>query len=232
MEDTQYRPDDFDPEEAFEAAPPEEALAEDAEEIEDEEQSGGRHAAGRKKKKKKEKEKTTPRKEIYDWLQCVMAALLASVLIFVFFARMIGVVGDSMTNTLHDGDRIIISNLFYTPQQGDIVVLRKESFREQAIVKRVIAVEGQTVSIDFDQGVVYVDGKALVEPYIREPTYTSIDFVYDEVTVPEGCVFVLGDNRNGSTDSRDNRIGFVDTRCIIGRVLFRVFPLDVFGTVE
>lgn len=224
MEDTQYKPDEFNSEEPFATEGPEAELDAGAK---NGKKPGGKHAKG-----KKEKEKTSVKKELYDWLQCVMSALMACVLVFVFFARMIGVVGDSMTNTLHDGDRIIISNLFYTPEQGDIVVLRKESFREQAIVKRVIAVEGQTVSFDFNQGIVYVDGKALDEPYIREPTYTSIDFTEDEVTVPEGCVFVLGDNRNGSTDSRDNRIGFVDTRCIIGRLLLRVFPLDDFGTVD
>lgn len=227
MEDMEYRPDELDAEEPFGEAESE-AVTEDGETAaEDGKKSGGKHAKG-----KKEKEKPSAKKEFYDWLQCVMAALLTCVLVFAFFARMVGVVGDSMTNTLHDGDRIVISKLFYTPEQGDIVVLRKESFREHAIVKRVIAVEGQTVSFDFDQGIVYVDGKALDEPYIREPTYTSIDFTADEVTVPEGCVFVMGDNRNGSTDSRDNRIGFVDTRCIIGRMLFRVFPLDDFGTVD
>ncbi len=171
------------------------------------------------------------RSEVYDWLQCIVSALLVCVLVFVFGARMIGVVGSSMVDTLHDGDRIIISNLFYTPKQGDIVVLRKESLRDDAIVKRIIATEGQTVNIDFEQGIVYVDGVALDEPYIYEPTYTAEDFD-GEVTVPEGCVFCMGDNRNASTDSRDNRVGMIDVREILGRVLIRVYPFDAFGTVD
>ncbi len=177
------------------------------------------------------KETASIKCEVYDWLQCIVTALLVCVLVFVFLARMIGVVGSSMVDTLHEGDRIIISNLFYTPKQGDIVVLLKESLREDAIVKRVIAVEGQTVDIDFENGIVYVDGVALDEPYIYEPTFTAEDFD-GEVTVPEGCVFCMGDNRNGSTDSRDSRVGMIDTREILGRVILRVFPFDVFGKVD
>ena len=150
---------------------------------------------------------------------------------FVFFFRTIDVMGHSMEPTLQNGDKLIVSNLFYTPQYGDIVVLRKESFGEQAIVKRVIATEGQTVDIDFDEGIVYVDGVALDEPYIAEVTRRPLDFS-GEVTVPEGCVFVLGDNRNRSNDSRDADIGMVDTRYIIGRALIRVFPLSEFGPVD
>lgn len=98
----------------------------------------------------------------------------------------------------------------------------------EPIVKRVIAVEGQTIDIDFDKGVVYVDGVALDEPYIYEPTYKQLDFS-GPVTVPEGCVFVMGDNRNGSTDSRYSVLGCIDTRLIQGRVYLTVFPLKNFG---
>lgn len=178
-----------------------------------------------------EKPAVSARGEVYDWLQCIVTALLVCVLVFVFLGRMIGVVGSSMVDTLHEGDRIIISNLFYTPKQGDIVVLRKETLRDDAIVKRVIAVAGQTVDIDFEKGIVYVDGVAIDEPYIYEPTYTAEDFD-GEVTVPEGCVFCMGDNRNGSTDSRDSRVGMIDVREILGRALLRVYPLNVFGTVD
>ncbi len=163
------------------------------------------------------------RGEIYDWLQCVVSALLFCVLMFVFFARVIGVVGTSMLPNLQDGDRLIVSNLFYTPAQGDIVVLRKDTFKEEPIVKRVIAVEGQTVEIDFDEGIVYVDGKPLEEDYTLEPTFTALDF-NGSVTVPEGCVFVMGDNRNNSTDSRRDTIGCVDTRYLMGRAVFLIFP--------
>ena len=176
-------------------------------------------------------EKTKKREgDLFDWLQCIVTALVACVLIFVFIGRTIGVVGSSMVPTLEQGDRLIISKLFYTPQQGDIVVLQKDSFADYPLIKRVIATAGQTVDIDFDAGVVYVDGVALDEPYTAEPTVVREDF--DEpVTVPEGCIFVMGDNRNRSTDSRTDSIGCVDTRLIMGKALLRLTPLSKFGTI-
>jgi len=171
-------------------------------------------------KKRKLKER---RGETFDWIQSLVVSLLFCVLLFTFVARVINVSGTSMLDTLHDGDKILISNLFYSPKQGDVVVLRKDSFSSEPIVKRIIALEGQTVNIDFDEGIVYVDGVALDEPYTYEPTHRRIDFE-DEVVVPEGCLFVLGDNRNGSTDSRDDRIGFVDSRLVMGRAFFLLIP--------
>ncbi|NCC67430.1 MAG: signal peptidase I [Clostridia bacterium] len=169
--------------------------------------------------------------EVYDWVQCLVAALLFCVLLFSFFVRIIGIVGTSMIPTFDDGDSVVISKLFYSPKQGDIVVLRKESFQEEPIIKRIIAVEGQIISIDFDEHIVYVDGEALDEPYIYEPTTESLDF-NGMITVPENCVFVMGDNRNNSYDSRFSLIGCVDEREIMGRVLFRVLPVGKFGPVE
>ena len=171
-------------------------------------------------KKRKLKER---RGETFDWVQSLVAALLICVLMFTFVVRVINVNGTSMRDTLHNNDKILISNLFYRPKQGDVVVLRKEAFSDEPIVKRIIALEGQTVNIDFTAGVVYVDGEALDEPYTLTPTTRRIDFE-EEVTVPEGCMFVMGDNRNGSTDSRDDRIGFVDTRLILGRAFFLLIP--------
>ena len=113
-------------------------------------------------KKRKLKER---RGETFDWIQSLVVSLLICVLLFTFVLRVINVSGTSMLDTLHDGDRILISNLFYTPRQGYVVVLQKESFSSEPIVKRIIALEGQTVNIDFDEGVVYVDGVALDEPY-------------------------------------------------------------------
>jgi signal peptidase I len=168
--------------------------------------------------------------EVYDWVSCIVAALLICVTVFVFFARVVGVIGSSMVPTLHDTDKVIISDLFYKPEYGDIVVLRKETFDEKPIVKRVIATEGQTVNIDFERGIVYVDGEALEENYINDLTHNAIDFE-GEITVPEGQVFVMGDNRNRSTDSRDDRIGCVDTRYIMGKVLLRIWPISSFGSV-
>ncbi len=171
-------------------------------------------------KKRKLKER---RGETFDWIQSLVVALLICVLTFTFFVRVINVSGTSMLDTLHNNDRILVSNLFYKPSQGDIVVLRKESFSTEPIVKRVIAVGGQTVNMDFEQGIVYVDGVALDEPYTLTPTTRRIDFE-DEVLVPEGCLYVMGDNRNGSTDSRDDRIGCVDERLVIGKALLLIFP--------
>jgi signal peptidase I len=167
------------------------------------------------------------RSEAYDWVQCLVAALVFCVLVFSFFFRIIGIIGPSMQPSLHHDDRVLITKLFYTPRQGDVVVVRKDTFQEEPIIKRVIATEGQTVDIDFELGLVYVDGVALDEPYAAEPIHNVIDFD-GPVTVPDNSVFVLGDNRNNSLDSRKASIGCVDTRYIIGRVLVKVLPLSDF----
>ena len=142
--------------------------------------------------------------------------------------RIIGIKGSSMVPTFENRDSVIISNLFFTPQYGDVVVLRKDTFQKEPIIKRVIATEGQTIDIDFNAGIVYVDGKALDEPYVNSPTNNQLDFT-GKVTVPENCVFVMGDNRNDSTDSRCSLIGCVDERYIMGKVLIRILPLNQFG---
>lgn len=163
------------------------------------------------------------RGDVFDWVQSLVLALIVCVMLFTFVVRVVSVSGTSMLDTLQNNDRIIVSNLFYTPKQGDIVVLRKESFSAEPLVKRIIATGGQTVHIDFEAGIVYVDGEPLDEPYAREPITRRIDFDED-VLVPEGSIFVLGDNRNGSTDSRDFRIGCIDERLIMGRAFFLLIP--------
>lgn len=176
--------------------------------------------------KAKKAKKNDGKMELYDWIQCIVGALVAGILIFMFGIRVVNVKGHSMVPTLHDADMILTSNLFYTPRQGDVVVLQTDSYGPDPLVKRVIATEGQTVDIDFEAGVVYVDGEALDEPYTAEPTNTREDFD-GPVTVPEGCVFLMGDNRNHSTDSRRATIGMVDTRCVIGKVLLVVLPSNL-----
>jgi signal peptidase I len=165
------------------------------------------------------------RMEIYDWMQCIISAIICGIFIFVFIGRTIGVDGRSMLQTLHDNDRVIMSNLFYTPKKGDIVVFQApaEAFGGTPLVKRVIAVEGQTIDIDFVTGDVLVDGVKQNEPYINEPTHNRLDFT-EPLIVPPGHIFVMGDNRNNSSDSRDSRVGMVDTRNVLGRVLFIAIP--------
>ena len=162
--------------------------------------------------------------ELYDWLQCIVTAIICGVLIFVFIGRTIGVDGRSMLQTLKHNDRVIISNLFYTPKNGDIVVFQSPSDQfEHPLVKRVIATENQTVDIDFETGSVFIDGILLDEPYINTMTTGRYDF-NEPVTIPRGFIFVMGDNRTSSTDSRDNAVGLVDTRYILGKVLFILIP--------
>lgn len=185
-----------------------------------------------KKTEKQEKPAETGREEkqtqdrgTYEWMQALVCSVLAVVLIFTFVIRIIGVSGHSMLHTLQDGDRLLVLNsLFYRDYQyGDIVILRKQTFTSEPIVKRIIATEGQTVDIDFTAGIVYVDGEELDEPYIAELTFEQEGTEFP-LTVPEGSIFVMGDNRNGSNDSRDYRLGTVDTRYIIGKAVFLLYP--------
>ena len=169
---------------------------------------------------------TAKGRDLYEWVQSLVGSVLVVVAIFTFVIRMMGVDGHSMLNTLQHGDRLLVVNsmLYHDYKYGDIVILRKNGvFDDDPIVKRVIAVEGQTVDIDFAEGIVYVDGEALEEDYIREPTYTAEGTEFP-LTVPEGSIFVMGDNRNGSSDSRDYRLGTVDTRYVIGKAAFLIFP--------
>lgn len=177
------------------------------------------------------KEKLSLRLEIYDWMQCIVAALVACVLIFTFVGRIIGVDGGSMLPTLEDGDKVIITNLYTKLEYGDIVVLTKREFSREPIVKRVIATEGQTVDINFQAGEVWVDGKLLDEPYINAATTRQLDVSFP-VTIPEGCIFVMGDNRNKSTDSRASTIGFVDTRCVLGKAVNIIWPASRFWDMK
>lgn len=177
-------------------------------------------------------------KSVFEWLDVVVASLVVVVLVFTFVFRIVAIDGDSMLPTLHEAERVIISDLFYEPKRGDIVVVSRNMNNsadlksyQQPIIKRVIATEGQTVDIDFNKGVVYVDGVALEENYTLEPTYRKLDFD-GPVRVKENCVFVLGDNRNDSLDSRSSSIGdngMIDEKYILGRAVFRVFPLNKFG---
>ena len=172
-------------------------------------------------------------RDLYEWTQALVCSVLAVVLLFTFVVRLIGVDGHSMVPTLQDGDRLLVLNALWDSdyQYGDIVVLRKDTFMDEPIVKRVIATEGQTVDIDFASGSVYVDGELLVEDYINEPTYVEEGTQFP-LTVPEGSIFVMGDNRNHSSDSRSSDLGTVDTRYVIGKAVFLLFPGADEGTAN
>ena len=172
-------------------------------------------------------------RDLYEWTQALVCSVLAVVLLFTFVVRLIGVDGHSMVPTLQDGDRLLVLNSLWDDsyQYGDIVVLRKDTFMDEPIVKRVIATGGQTVDIDFASGDVYVDGELLEEDYINEPTYVEEGTEFP-LTVPEGSIFVMGDNRNHSSDSRSSDLGTVDTRYVIGRAVFLLFPGADEGTTD
>jgi len=188
------------------------------------------------------RETTSFKAFVFDWLEVLVHAIIAVVICFSFLFRIATIDGPCMKDTLYDGERVIISNLFYEPKVGDIVVISRNKENSvytmndsnTPIIKRIIAMEGQTVDIDFEKGVVYVDGIELDEPYARTPTNRKYDVEFP-VTVDEGCVFVLGDNRNDSMDSRDSRIGeygMVDTRYILGHAVFRILPFDKIGRLD
>ena len=172
-----------------------------------------------------EEKKREGGRDLYEWVQALVCSVLAVVVVFTFVIRLIGVDGHSMVPTLQDGDRLLVLNsmLYHDYQAGDIVVLRNSSFLDEPIVKRVIATEGQVVDIDFVTGSVYVDGILLKEDYINELTFTEEGMEFPLI-VPEGSIFVMGDNRNHSNDSRDSRLGTVDTRYVIGKAVLLAFP--------
>ena len=164
---------------------------------------------------------------LHDIIHLLCGLLVVLLLIF----RVVVVSGTSMNMTLLDGDYLLLlSNTFYrNPQAGDIIVVSKDSFDEgAAFVKRVIATEGQTVDIDFEAGIVYVDDVALEEPYINNLTTTS-GGVQFPLVVEEGCIFALGDNRGISMDSRYPDIGQIDTREILGKAIILLFPGTNYG---
>ena len=173
------------------------------------------------------------KQDLFSWLQALVMALIALIVLFTFVGRIIPVDGDSMLPTLHDKDIMLLRGIGYTPEEGDIVVLTKDfgEYVDQSIVKRVIAVGGQTVRIDYTESKVYVDGTALDEPYIKERMVRPAGQTIEELTIPEGSVFVMGDNRNDSSDSRIYELGAIDNRYILGKVVMVLFPLSDIGIV-
>ncbi|MBE7030345.1 MAG: signal peptidase I [Ruminococcaceae bacterium] len=179
-----------------------------------------------------EKSKVDWKKELWDWVVSIAAAILIALLIRTFLFTLVRVDGPSMRNTLQHGDTLYVNRFMYEPEVGDIIVFRPPNSPKTPYIKRVIATEGQVVEVDEDTDTVKVDGVVLTEDYIRQ------DFIRDEgtmkypYTVPENHIFVMGDNRNESRDSRDATVGAIPVKNVIGHALFRLLPFSEFGTLK
>lgn len=187
-------------------------------------------------------EESKPFSEVLDWVNSIVYAIVAMLVLNVFFFRTITVSGDSMNNTLLNGEMVILSNFCYSPSYGDIVVVQADKLKNkdtglygEPIIKRVIALGGDTICVDFNAGEVYRNGILLEEDYIKELTHLrSYGWMEsgETYTVPENCVFVMGDNRNVSNDSRNlMEVGFVDENMIMGEAVLRFSPMSKFGLI-
>lgn len=174
--------------------------------------------------------------DLFFWLQALVMALIVLILIFTFVGRIITVDGTSMLPTLHHKDVLLLRCIAYTPEQGDVIVLTKDfsGYTDQPIVKRVIAVGGQHIRIDYENNKVFVDDTALDEPYIKEAMLEPVNssLIINEMTVPDGCVFVMGDNRNNSSDSRHVELAAIDQRHILGEAVMVLLPFSHFGILN
>ncbi len=169
---------------------------------------------------------------ILEWFDAIIVALSLVLIILLFVFRTVTVDGISMLPTLEDGQQVIARSILYTPQRGDVVVIDGHTAYGQPIIKRVIGVGGDEVDINFDTGQVFVNGEALDESAYTEDLMAQSYDVTFPVIVPQGTVFLMGDNRPNSLDSRHSDIGFIDERDILGEVVFRILPLEDFGAVK
>ena len=192
--------------------------------------------------KKAPEDSMPPSVAAFDWIKSILVSFAAVIFVFTVLFRGSTVVGRSMMNTLHNGERVIISRFLYTPKIGDIVVLHSPTYKdgEEFLIKRIIALGGQTVKINFRTWEVWVDGELLAESYVARDGSSymiSESLVPDEngevvFTVEENHVFVMGDNRNDSLDSRSDQIGQIDQQYILGKVILRYLPISEFGPVS
>ncbi len=175
--------------------------------------------------------------EIVDILETMLISVFVILLIFTYLMRPVTVAGGSMKPTLYDSDKLVMYRLMYKPKMGDIVVVDDHGGHvfsgdqvvssgyslNECIIKRVIATAGHSVNIDAEKGEVYVDGNLLNEPYVAELTYTNDHAFEYPITIPDGYVFVMGDNRNHSTDSRSAAVGLVSLDDVMGTAYFRYY---------
>ncbi len=167
----------------------------------------------------------------FEWLESVVQAIIVVVVLMTFLFRVVNVSQNSMLNTLHDADKVIVWKWNYTPADGDVVVITRGQNLDEPLIKRVIATQGQSLSIDFSDGSVTVNGVKLDETYIKEPMWVSGDGDIPDV-IPEGYTFVMGDNRNNSLDSRFKDVGLIANENIVGKASFIIFPFDRIGEIK
>lgn len=176
-----------------------------------------------------------PSQTVFEWLEIFIVSVAAVFILFSFVARIAVVDGNSMYPTLSNNDKLLVRQIFYTPKQGDIIVCQSVKYGlDKPLVKRIIATEGQKVRLDRENWKIYVNDFPLEEPYLVIGEGMMVDWQYDtdEIVIPKGHVFVMGDNRNNSLDSRFYSVGMIDERYIIGQVIYRFLPFDVFGPVK
>ena len=188
--------------------------------------------AGEEKQGKREKGSLAS--DLFDWAEALVYALALLVVVCAFFVRLSGVQGTSMYPTLDNGDQLLLLSFGYNePERGDIVVLMADDFMDKPLVKRVNGIGGDVIDMD-PSGTVTVNGEALYEPYINDLNGQDMYLgdIQFPLTVPDGQVFVMGDNRNGSSDSRKAEVGTIPYEKIVGKAVFRLFPFNRMGRIE
>ena len=164
---------------------------------------------------------------VYEWADSLIVAIIAVFLVFAFLFRLAAVEGASMNPTLKDGNWLAVKAITTEIKRGDIVIITQPNALNEPLVKRVIAVGGDKVDINFSEGTVSINDEVIYEPYIAETTQRQFDIAFP-ITVPEGCYFVMGDNRNNSIDSRSNIVGFIKYGYILGKAEAKLYPLGDF----